>query len=352
MNRKPNIFLLLVVLLSGMLTSCVEEYAIVDEDFESKLVVNSLFDSDSPWEVEVSKTVQAFDPTANNEKITYARVEIFDQNDEFLYELYHQGEGVYAREDYRPSPKRSYSVKVSAQGFHAVTARGYVPEKSTLMINNFSIIENDKKNDIEVDFEIEDRSKLESYYIWEIVNIGTEDGGDTEDATRQLSETWINDLTNNPSELVSKDREFLGNGSFGDGTYQGTYSSIDGNRRIGKPYIFDNDGFDTSSGVTSEVVVVTKKDPTNNNPDEVMDSGGGLDEGNEEVIEEDNKITYTYELRVMSISRELYDYYSSLEEYYQNGEISHTGESPFILYSNVKNGAGIFAGFSESVIQF
>lgn len=360
MIRKPNILILLMVVASLIMTSCVEEFPIVDKDFESKLVVNALFENGSPWLIDVSNTKDIFNPDSENEKITFAKVEIYDQNDEFLYELYHQEDGKYGREDYGPSPKRGYSVKVSALGYHPVTAKSFVPEKSTLLINNFSIITNEKENDVEVDFEIQDRSQLESYYIWEIVSIVGEGDGGSVVNPNQLSQTWINDLTNNPIELVSTDREFLGNGSFGDGTYQGTYNSTDGNRRIGS----SNSGKDLADGISNSFIdkeeeytdagIITT-DTSISDLDEVVNItiepvGGGADDDEDE--EEDEKVVLKYELRVMSISKELYNYYSSLEEYYQNGGNNHSNQSPFELYTNVTNGAGIFAGLSESVIQF
>ena len=79
--------------------------------------------------------------------------------------MYHIGNGEYGQDEFSPSPKRGYSVKVSAPGFRAVTAKSFVPEKSTLLINNYSITTNEKREEVEVDFEIEDQSKLESYYI-------------------------------------------------------------------------------------------------------------------------------------------------------------------------------------------
>jgi hypothetical protein len=350
MIKKPNLLLLMFFTTSLLFTACVEEYDIEDKDFESRLVVNALFDADSPWAVEISKTVDIFDPGVENEKITFAKVEIFDQNNEFKYELYHQGDGVYGREDYSPSPKRRYSVKVSAPGFHAVTATGYVPEKSTLLINNFLIIPNDKNEDVEVDFEIEDKSQLESYYLWEIVSLDRDSEGSSSESSNQLSDTWIDQLTNNPLDLVNNDREFLGNGSFGDGTYQGSYSSLGGNKRIGNTKEIVNHGILSSSELSESSI---KVNPHLIDPDVVVTQVDVLDE--EDVAEdgdETTEFTFKYELRVMTISKELYDYYSSLEEYYQNGSHSHSGEAPFQLYTNVSNGAGIFAGFSESVIQF
>ena len=71
-------------------------------------------------------------------------------------------------------------------------------------------------------------------------------------------------------------------------------------------------------------------------------------------IEEGNETTeYRYELRVMSISKELYYYYTSVEEYLQNNQYNnHSHQVPQTIYTNVSHGHGIFAGFSESVVQF
>lgn len=333
------------------MSSCVEEFVIEDEDFESKLVVNALFDSESPWSVEVTNSANIFKENSKNEAITFATVEIFDQNDEFLYELYHQGEGIYGREDFSPSTKRGYSIKVSAIGYRTVTGKSFVPEKSTLVINHFSIIENVEREDLEVDFSIEDRSQLESYYIWEIVSLTPNEDGDTSINSSQLSDTWINDLTNNPNDLINSDRKFLGNGSFGNGTYQGTYNSTEGNRGINVLQNWSN-AVDFSTDKDSEMALV---DPDINLPDVNTNNHNTKGLGNGEDEESGNEAerkVYKYELRVMTISKELYNYYSSLEEYYQNGGSNHSNQSPFELYTNIKNGAGIFAGFSESVIQF
>jgi len=350
MIKNTHIPFFLFLLTTFVLSSCVEEFVIEDETFESKLVVNALFDSESPWSVEVSNSADIFKAGSKNEAITFATVEIFDQNNDFLYELYHQGEGVYGRDDFSPSPKRGYSIKVSAPGYRTVTGKSFVPEKSTLVINSFSIFENKEREDLEVDFSIEDRSKLESYYIWEIVSLTSGEDGDTSTTSSQLSDTWINDLTNNPNDLINSDRKFLENGSFGDGTYQGSYSSTEGNRGVN---VFS--GWNTAAGFsTNKIGKMAHVDPDINVPDVIANHntkniGNGSDDENEGEAE---RKVYKYELRVMTISKELYNYYSSLEEYYQNGGSNHSNQWPFELYTNIKNGAGIFAGFSESVIQF
>ena len=328
------------------MSSCEEEYHIDAGDFESKLVVNSLFNHEIPWSVHVSNSVNILDASTDIENVANARVEIYNHKGEFIYELFHEGDGNYRRDGHFPSEKGGYQIKVSAPGYKTVTAESFVPVKSTLSINNFSIIQNEKYEDLEVDFEIEDRSDLESYYIWEIVSINN-DTGDGDGEAGNLSDAWIDDLTNNPSDLVGgSSREILGGGSFGDGKYNGTYNSADGNRRVKI-----NDLPDPKVNYVHEIQYLSKLDPNINLPGEISPND---DPDNEYVDgDEGGKVEYKYELRVMSISAELYQYYSSVEEYLNSHENNnHSNQVPYDIYTNVTNGLGIFAGFSESVIQF
>lgn len=324
---------------SVFMISCEEEYLIDTGDFESKLVVNALFNHDAPWLVNVSNTTNRFDQSTDIENITNAIVEIYDQNDVFRYRLDHIGNGNYSQGDYSPSPKRSYSIKVSALGYHTVTAKSFVPEEAKLVINKSTIIHNETYDDVEVDFEIEDKSKLESYYIWEIVSIDEENGSSGTDA---LSKSWLDDLTNKSNDLVEDGREILEGNSFGNGTYKGTYNSTNGNKKI----IINNNN--PLVNYVQGINPLGKMDPNVNLPDEVNHNGGFNEESGEG--NEGDKVVKKYELRVMSISKELYDYYSSVEEYIKYHNDSET--IPYEIYTNVSNGLGIFAGFSESVIQF
>ena len=114
------------------MTSCEEEYEFESGDFVSKLVINELFNDDAPWSIEVSNSYFLLGEHPEAELISNAKVEIYDQNGVYKYDLLHQGLGIYGFEDYGPSPKRGYSVKVSAPGYKSVTATSFVPEKSKL----------------------------------------------------------------------------------------------------------------------------------------------------------------------------------------------------------------------------
>ena len=346
MLKRPIILTFSIIMLSMALTSCEEEYSIPTDGFEEELVINSLFTNDEPWSVHVSNTNNVLDHQTSVRDITDAKVEVFDQNGKFIEQLDHVGDGNYEREDFYPSSKRGYHIKVSAPGFRTVTAYSFVPEESTLVINEFEITGDEKRQDVEVDFQIEDRSKLDSYYVWEIVSIEDNEEGDSE-STNQLSKDWLDDLTNNPDDLINDSREILENISFGDGKYQGTYNSSDGNRRINVKNNIDDEDL---VNYWYENQPIGKVDP---NINYLHENVGNNDFGDGSTEEGDgNKISYNYELRVMSISKELYDYYHSVEEYLRHDTNNHSNQIPYKIYTNVEQGQGIFAGFSESVIQF
>ena len=51
-------------------------------------------------------------------------------------------------------------------------------------------------------------------------------------------------------------------------------------------------------------------------------------------------------LRLMTVSEDLYEYYKSLEDYLKYNNNSASVIEPQKIYSNIKGGYGIFAGYS------
>ena len=57
---------------SMFMVSCEEEFIPDTGDFKSMLVVNSLFNHETPWDIHVSNTNNRFDHTTEIENITNA----------------------------------------------------------------------------------------------------------------------------------------------------------------------------------------------------------------------------------------------------------------------------------------
>jgi hypothetical protein len=327
---------------SLLILSACEEAITLDLEFESQLVINSFFDSNSSWEVEVSTNGNKFDDTENIEFVTDARVIIYDQNNVELYELYHDENGMYiSPEGYKPSPTRGYFIKVEV-GPEVLTAYSYVPEESTLKINKLSVVEEEMSKGVEVDFQIEDKSNIEAYYIWEIVMV-EEDNNSEINNSEKLSDALLLNLKRSEINSEVSKREIIGAGVFGNGTYSTVYNTIEGRRNGFNQVegadnsINNNLGVIDLDGLEEFDDYIESLDPE----DEDEDS-----EGQEDGEEGGEVIAPSYELRVVSISKELYEFYNSFEaSIVTGGSKKHT-------YTNVVNGQGIFAGFNESTIQF
>jgi len=340
LNRTSNIILLFLSLLAF---SACEETVVLEVDFESRLVINSFFDSNSPWAVEVSKSANILDDNSNIELVENARVTIYDQENVELYELYHIENGVYGNEDKSPSAGRGYYVKVEI-GAIVSTAYSYVPEKSKLMINNFSVVQEDKNEGVEVDFQIEDKSNLETYFIWEIINIERNEADPLTTNGEKLSNALISNLKGSSVVSETETREIINVGVFGDGTYKTIYNTLkgrNGGRSANGKTIYNNDDLilpDNSIGAGFDDSI-TPFDP----------NGGGDDDPPIDQTETTNSDP-KFELRVVSISKELFDYYNSVETARNTSNDSENSQVP--IYTNIENGLGIFAGFNESIIRF
>lgn len=332
-----------------MVFAACEETVVLDVEFESRLVINSFFDSESPWKIDVSMSNNILDGDTKIENVEDARVIIYDQDGTEIYELFHVADGVYSREDFGPSPTRGYSVQVTS-GSKVATAYSYAPEKSTLKINSYEEVLQGKESGVEVDFQIEDRSRIEAYYIWEIVNLKNEVDPGTLGQGDQLSDDFFSSLVRETVVNTDVDREILGDGVFGDGTYSTIYNTFSGNKRSSSPIasgVLTDRQLDQSIGgnfigkaplIPAEQIgsLLTVLDGTDG------DGNGSTGDG--------DVANVAYELRVMTISSHLYDYYKSVERSRSIANTSVANQRP--IYSNVEGGLGIFAGFSESSIQF
>lgn len=346
-NRTSNVILLFLSLLAF---SACEETVVLELDFESRLVINSFFDSNSPWAVEVSKSANILDDNSNIELVENARVTIYDQNNFKLYELYHLENGVYGNEDKSPFAARGYFVKVEV-GAMVSTAYSYVPEKSKLKINNFSVVQEDKTEGIEVDFQIEDKSDLEAYFIWEIINLEAVEIDLSVSNGEKLSDVLINNLQGVSVVSENETREIIDVGIYGDGTYSTIYNTLDGRKG----------GRSVSGNRITYVDVDVDVEGKNIQAESLIDAGfydsiilfepnGGDDDDPPVDLGETTSSEPRFELRVVSISKELFDYYNSIESSRSTSNDSENSQVP--IYTNIENGLGVFAGFNESIIRF
>lgn len=134
MSLHTFVFSLFVLLL----WSCEASYDVVLPASTPKLVVNSLFCPDSTWRVAVSRTISVFDTALTAPPIENASVLLFD-NETLIDTLTHTQNGVYTLAAY-PEVGKTYTLKVSADGYTSITASSSIPQSATMVSGTFDTI--------------------------------------------------------------------------------------------------------------------------------------------------------------------------------------------------------------------
>lgn len=121
MNNKKIIIFFFPFLLS----SCIKESEIKIPSIKSKLVVNSLFTPDSSFTVYVNHTTKVYDTSKTY--IDNATVQLFS-NGGLIETIISMGNGLY-KSNFYPTANTEYEVKVKANSYDDVEAINYIPQK-------------------------------------------------------------------------------------------------------------------------------------------------------------------------------------------------------------------------------
>lgn len=169
-STAENITLLFAaILVSWSFSSCEKKLDIELPDHTPELVVNAIFTPDSAFQVEVSRTKSLTDPRG----VTYisnATVEIYEDNmlmETLPYRSVTNLKGVYKAEGAVAKANRSYTVKVRAPGYQAVTATNVVPEKVDIVgaeLQDIRLDANSIKGNLVVNFQ-EPEDQANAYHL-------------------------------------------------------------------------------------------------------------------------------------------------------------------------------------------
>ncbi|MBK8620687.1 MAG: DUF4249 family protein [Saprospiraceae bacterium] len=189
----------------------------------------------------------------------------------------------------------TYELTVKVPGYQVITAQSKVPLKvSNVNINTESII-HQQQEALKINFNISDKNQ--GFFVW----------------------NWFQSDKQNPID------------SIGFATPDKLLNSAGNIRNVN---LNDNDqtnviSKDTNRDFYTSFVIDGKKD-------------GDLNPAPE---------TEKFYLRIVSLSREMYEFYISLEKYIdEDGQISSLSYLPKV-FSNVNNGLGVFAGYSQRYIE-
>ncbi len=312
---------MIAILGTFLFTSCEETYVLGDTEFKSKLVVNSLFNPDMPWEVNITQSRNILDSDSKIKPIENALVEIFNENGDFLFELFHESEGNYRHGDYAPVAGKIYKIKVTAPGFKPVTASGYAPVKPSVKIHSVKKFSESQEDGFEVDFEISGLKHENNYFLWEVVDLTKEKDSTLNRPT--LSSRWLNKI-NNTGDLTRSNFSVITLES-STGSYSSIYNSL-----ISGPRGETETGF--------------------SEPEVDFNLGSG--NGPIDMDDLDNSSSLKgYEMRIVKISKDLYEYHSSIQNYAISPSVNSV-QRPREIYSNINNGLGVFAGYCELIVRF
>jgi hypothetical protein len=281
---------LMILLMIGA-QSCVTDLDFQNPNFTSKLVANCVFNPDESFTVHLTNSRNILDPNDEIGPISDAKVIIHSTKDQIDFELEEFENGIYSLPGLKPVPGYPYTLKVSADGYESVNASSLVPEINSGFTIDTSILDFDGQQIFKIDIQISDSEGMGNFYVWEMELLQGSD--------RYLSN--IKSTDSQTEQIISSDAKqtkiFLNDDQFDGQDYSTSFYSSEA---------FSNPGTNTTS-----------------------------------------------EVRLFSVSEDLYNYYRTFELYQSLNTNSNTNLSaPLQVHSNINNGLGIFAGFNLSKYQF
>ena len=263
-----------------------------------KLVINSIFESDSTFKVHVSSSRSVID-TASFQNIEDAIVTIKDDNGNIIETLNHIDNGFYSGQTY-PSQNKIYTLKVNHPNYNNISASDSLP--SPITINNVDTlkVEDPINGDrLQISMNFDDPENTQNYYLIETYSVN-------EYLVIKNSDTTEYELDTTKQYMVLTDEVFQNGGS--PWREQGLF----------------NDLLFNGQNKTLELEIPYE---------DISEIGIGY---------EWSYKTKSARVYLHNISKSYYYYRTSLELY--QSASGNPFAQPVQVYSNIENGFGVFAG--------
>ena len=263
-----------------------------------KLVINSIFQSDSSFKVHVSSSRSVID-TASFKNIDDAIVSIKDKNENIIETLNHVENGFYKGQTF-PQENQNYILEVNHPNYANITASDSLP--SPIIINSVdtsTIIDPINGNRLQIRMNFDDPENTQNYYLIETYSVN-------EYLVIKNSDTTEYELDTTKQFMVLTDEVFQNGGS--PWREQGLF----------------NDLLFNGQNKTLELEIPN-------------DSWSGSEDDYDWSYQ-----TLTLRLYLHNITLSYYYYRTSLE-LFQNAS-GNPFAQPVQVFSNVENGFGVFAG--------
>ena len=290
--------LLFLLSISLVYISC-EKVIPFDGDVNTpKLVINSVFESDSTFKVHVSSSRSVID-TASFNNIDDAIVSIKDGNENIIETLNHIENGFYKGQTF-PQENQTYILEVNHPNYADITALDSLPSPITInSVDTSTIIDPINGNRLHISMNFDDPENTQNYYLIETYSVN-------EYLVIKNSDTTEYELDTTKQFMVLTDEVFQNGGS--PWREQGLF----------------NDLLFNGQNKTLELEIPN-------------DSWSGSEDGYDWSYQ-----TLTLRLYLHNITLSYYYYRTSLE-LFQNAS-GNPFAQPVQVYSNIENGFGVFAG--------
>lgn len=359
---RPQIICLLLLV---VFSSCMRDLNFDLQQGAQKIVVNALFSEDKPWAVQLNYTKDASD--SSDRFIEDARVTILSGSDEII--LSHIGKGRYTSDLY-PKVNVMYELKVEIPGKPVVTASSSAPEKPQCV--DLAIGENWSKYMFQADLMDYDvlpvslhiKNEDQRFWVFDMKMYRPE-------FQYYISEFSIQNMRKKkvPDDILARLEGLVG--QYFDSQYKITESIRDFNKK------YNSVEMSEFEHIILDEVVEKKKEQYNPErffPISIFSNSNwlsnisshsyliaGENEKNNEAslflgdpnlawqMQHGNGQNNEYWLNARTCSVEYYQY---LRTYIlQVSQRMNPYVEPIEVYSNIKNGIGIFAGYSEQSIH-
>jgi len=314
MKNNLHISILLLASLIMLLPACEKEVPLEVEQTDQKLAILCTFSPGEPFDVELAKSTSLFHSNSNDNLIDDADIIICSDNycapalplfngDDNVNSKYQSSDNLII-----PEESKDYNITINIDGFDAISAHSTIPQVSKISHSTVGEItkypnefESIQDYNIRLAFKFLDDQAEDNYYHVKFYQV----------------------LDNSPSNNVTSDPDTLAIVQSNQG-FSLVDDKLSGNFTV------------TEGGILFKDAVFQKS-----LQELVFEPNFSFDNTKYEPVE------IILELR--TVSKEYYDYFSSA--YRQNSQANVPFSDPTIIFSNVTNGLGVFAGYSKDQIK-
>ena len=158
-----KIFILLII--ASHIISCEKVIPFEGDVTVSKLVINSIFESDSTFKVHVSSSRSVVD-TASFLNIEDAEVKILDNNGNIVDVLNHINNGFYMGQTY-PEENKTYNLEVKHPNYSNITSLDSLPAPININRIDTTVMDPINGDRIQINLNFDDPSSFQNYYLLE-----------------------------------------------------------------------------------------------------------------------------------------------------------------------------------------